>query len=154
MLYNIVSLDFVFLDRVFQTISSFRANLILLASFLCRESRSSSLPISLSAHQHEVSSFKTHTLFLPAFPLKIVILRSLVSRLFATWRFACYVRICQQPASVYPDEEITHHPKVICALRSVFTPTAVILTSFNQQLVLALLRPSRMFMVGVIARHL
>ena len=53
-----------------------------------------------------------------------------------------------------PNEEKTHHAKVICAFRSVFAPTAVILTSFNQQFVLALLRPSRMFMVGVTARHL
>lgn len=53
-----------------------------------------------------------------------------------------------------PDEEKTHHSKVICAFRSVFAPTTVILTSFDQQLVLALLWPSRMFMVGVTARHL
>lgn len=46
------------------------------------------------------------------------------------------------------------HSKVICAFRSVFAPTTVILTSFDQQLVLALLWPSRMFMVGVTARHL
>lgn len=59
-----------------------------------------------------------------------------------------------QPIRRIPDEEKTNHPKVICAFRSVFAPTAVILTSFNQQLVLASLRPSRMFMVGVTARHL